>query len=92
MKHSANERLHCTDYDMVCDNNFFGCFTPGRSPQSLNYDVMKRRSSDFHLRRTVGVKVVEKFSVTYHIVISANVSFRLFALSFMQFSVKIFSL
>ena len=33
VKLSANESLHCTDYKMVCDRSFFGCFTPGRSPR-----------------------------------------------------------
>ena len=35
----ANESLHCTDYEMVCDKNFFDCFTPGGSFQSSSYDV-----------------------------------------------------
>ena len=39
MKLGANESLHCTDYEMVCDRNFFGCFTPSGSHQSLTYDV-----------------------------------------------------
>ena len=32
-KLSANENLHCTDYEMVGDRNFCGCFTPSKSSQ-----------------------------------------------------------
>ena len=39
MKLGANDSSHRTDYEMVCDRNFVGCFTPGRSPQSSSYDV-----------------------------------------------------
>ena len=39
MKLYANESLHCTDYKMECDRNFFGCFTPSGSHQSSTYDV-----------------------------------------------------
>ena len=28
MKLNANKSIHCTDHEMVCDRNFFGCFIP----------------------------------------------------------------
>ena len=83
MKLSANESLHCTDYEMVCDRNVFGCFTPGGSPQSLNYvvtaiyDVIIQTLGAFPVYNllTLGAsargKAAEKISVTYHFVISA---------------------
>ena len=45
MKLSVNESLHCTDYEMVCDRNFFGCCTPDGRPQSSSYDVTAKMTS-----------------------------------------------
>ena len=39
LKLSANESLHCTDFKMLRDRNFFRLLYPGRSFQSLNSDV-----------------------------------------------------
>ena len=71
MKRSANESLHCTDYEIVCDRNFFGCFTPDKSPQSLNYDVIFAVTSELELWASAGGKVAENNFVTCDFVISA---------------------
>ena len=72
MKLSANVSSHCTDYEIACDRNVFGCFTPNRSPQSLNYDVIFFAvTSELEFWTSAGGKVAEKSFVTYDFVISA---------------------
>ena len=78
MKLSANESLHCTDYEMVCDRSFFGCFTPGGSLQSFDYDItaiydviIQNDVINLTLRTSAEGNAAEKISVTYYFVISA---------------------
>ena len=42
--HFSTERfiVAISNYEMVCDRKYFGCFTPGESPKSLNYDVIAK--------------------------------------------------
>ena len=74
MKLNANKSLHCTDYEIVCDR-FFGCFTPGKKPQSLNYDFIFAVKSELELWASAGGKAAEKNSATNHFVISAMQAF-----------------
>ena len=71
MKLSANESLHCTDYEMVCDGIFFGCFTPGGSPK---FEFGRNSENDVIIQTlgtSAGGEAAEKISVTYDFVISA---------------------
>ena len=90
MKLRANKSLHNgmwyvtkrnTNYEMVCDQKFFGCFTPGGRPQSSGYDVTaslrRHRENDVIIQTLgasagdkvldayVGGTATEKISVTY---------------------------
>ena len=69
MKLSANESLHRTEHEMVCDRKFFGCFTPGENPQNSSHsknDVIIHIFGAF-----AGGKAAENIFVSYHFVISA---------------------
>ena len=71
MKLSANESLHCTDYEMVCDRIFFGCFNPGGNPK---FEFRRNSENDVILQTlgdSAGSKAAEKISVSYDFVISA---------------------
>ena len=52
MKLSANKSLHCIDHEIVCNRNFFGCFTPGRSPQGLNLTSLQKILTKNHMKRS----------------------------------------
>ena len=54
MKPSGNKILHRSDHEMVCDRNFFGCVTPGGSPQSSSNDVTAKMTSYDFIIQTLG--------------------------------------
>ena len=71
MKLGPNESIHCTGYEMVSDENFFGCFIPPaeapkvrvmtsqRVVMSQRKGLMKRHNQN--LGASAGGKAAKKF-------------------------------